>query len=228
MENRNEFSLNQNITVWKSKLLKSSGLTNDNVEELESHLLDEIQSLQKLGLNDEESFLVAAKRMGDNRVLIEEFSKVNRGIVFRRKIIPYLKGVLSFIAFLAIAELMVNITVLFGQFLNFNETQLKWFTIGLFCFLGISPFLGYVLFKRGKFKLSNTANIPYLVYGIIIAKALNFFALIFLARHVSSSTFGKLRFNFGYFEITFLVFILTIAVVMSIQLKKDAKLKFGD
>ena len=65
MENRTNFDLNKNIEIWKSELSKNSKMTLDNINELESHLKDEIHELHLLGLSIEESLLIAQNRIGN-------------------------------------------------------------------------------------------------------------------------------------------------------------------
>lgn len=59
MDTRNAFNLNSSLDSWKSELSLHSMMTRDNIDELESHLHDEMFELQKSGLSVEESMLVA-------------------------------------------------------------------------------------------------------------------------------------------------------------------------
>ena len=86
MENRTNFDLNKNIEIWKSELSKNSKMTLDNVNELESHLRDEMHELQLLGLSFEESLLVAKNRIGNIKNLATEFGKVNKGFILEIKL----------------------------------------------------------------------------------------------------------------------------------------------
>ena len=64
MENRTEFNLENNIQKWKAILTKKNNLTKSNIIELENHLIDLIDDLESKGLNEEESFIIAKKRIG--------------------------------------------------------------------------------------------------------------------------------------------------------------------
>jgi len=57
-----------------------------------------------LGLSIEESLLIAKKRIGNVEDLTTEFGKVNKEVYFRNRIIPYLKGILLFMAFLTTTD----------------------------------------------------------------------------------------------------------------------------
>ena len=85
METTAAFDLNDALHGWRGKLAESSAISGESLNELESHLRDSIARLQATGLSDEETFLIASKRIGTNRALGAEFGKVNgSGILFDR------------------------------------------------------------------------------------------------------------------------------------------------
>jgi hypothetical protein len=65
------------IEQWRVDLAGSECLGRAEVQELESHLREEIQNLRTAGLSDEEAFLVGRRRLGDRAALEQEFAKVN-------------------------------------------------------------------------------------------------------------------------------------------------------
>lgn len=93
------FELKGEIANWKQKLEISNSLTSNDIEELESHLLDEIDSLKEKDLSEEEAFFVATSRLGSVDLLSSEFIKVNARTMFFKKIVLLLGGyvVISFI-----------------------------------------------------------------------------------------------------------------------------------
>ena len=64
METQTRFDLNAAIESWRAALAAQSDLTTDMRRELETHLQDSIAGLRQHGLNEEEAFLVARKRVG--------------------------------------------------------------------------------------------------------------------------------------------------------------------
>lgn len=88
------FQLKEAIQHWRSNLLQNQTVTDTDVEELESHLRDEIDSLVLTGLNEEEAFMVASHRMGDSRTIGYEFAKVNPSLAWRRRAFWMLFGIL--------------------------------------------------------------------------------------------------------------------------------------
>ncbi len=93
MKQETKFDLNRAIQDWREGLGQSPAFRSENLYELETHLRDSIAVLQRQGLSDEESFLVALKRIGRSRVLEAEFGKMNRKIVWLDRILWMLIGI---------------------------------------------------------------------------------------------------------------------------------------
>ncbi|MEL6846078.1 MAG: hypothetical protein AAFP02_22955, partial [Bacteroidota bacterium] len=168
MAHRTEFNLTENIAAWKAELSRSADLTWDNVEELESHLLDEIDELKQTNLSEEECLLIAKNRIGSVPELIGEFQKVNQGVSFRRRVLPYLTGTLLFIAFSAGADLVNNLLILGGRQLGAEISSPQLFAIGL---MGLPLLLIFILAPlrpEGKHHLKMFLNIPILSITILL------------------------------------------------------------
>ena len=86
MENQTRFDLNVAIENWRAELAAQSNLTADDRRELETHLRDTIAGFQQRGLNDEESFWLARRRVGQPQQLGEEFVKANPTVVWRERL----------------------------------------------------------------------------------------------------------------------------------------------
>jgi hypothetical protein len=76
MENQTRFDLNAAIESWRNELAAQPNLATDDRRELETHLRDAIAGFQQRGLNDEESFWLARRRVGQPPQLGEEFKKI--------------------------------------------------------------------------------------------------------------------------------------------------------
>lgn len=85
MENETRFSLNIAIESWRSELAVQPNLASDDRLELETHLRDAVAGFQQCGLNDEESFWLARRRVGQPQQLGEEFVKINPTAVWREQ-----------------------------------------------------------------------------------------------------------------------------------------------
>ena len=86
MENQTGFDLNTAIKNWRQEINGQSQLTAENCRELDAHLTDTIREFQKRGLNDEESFWLARRRVGNTQLVAEEFAKADPGRLWRERV----------------------------------------------------------------------------------------------------------------------------------------------
>ncbi|HEY5123579.1 MAG TPA: hypothetical protein VIK14_07575 [Ignavibacteria bacterium] len=96
MERNNEFNIQEQIDHWVSKIKSEPSFTESDSEELKSHFLDSIDKLKDTGLNDEEAFWVASRRIGTTVDWEEDFSQVNNQVIQMRRSILILAGVLLY------------------------------------------------------------------------------------------------------------------------------------
>jgi hypothetical protein len=68
-------ALEDRIAEWRTHLGRRQALRAVDVEELEGHLRDQVAGLRAAGLQEEEAFLVAVKRMGDLDSVASEFAR---------------------------------------------------------------------------------------------------------------------------------------------------------
>jgi hypothetical protein len=86
METQTRFDLNTAIAEWQQELVGQPELTPVVRRELETHLRDTVAELQARGLNNEESFWLARRRVGPSKQLGEEFAKAGPASVWRERI----------------------------------------------------------------------------------------------------------------------------------------------
>ena len=86
MENQTRFDLNAAIESWRQELAAQPNLTSDDRRELETHLRDAITGFQQRGLNEEESFWLARRRVGQPQQLSDEFAKADPAKVWRERV----------------------------------------------------------------------------------------------------------------------------------------------
>ena len=67
--------LEAQIEQWRSYLRRRQAFHAVDVDELEDHLRERICELEQAGLDGDEAFLVAVKRMGDLDALSREFAR---------------------------------------------------------------------------------------------------------------------------------------------------------
>lgn len=88
------FQLDKSLEDWKRKLINSNSMTESDIDELESHILDEIDNLKGKNLSEEESFYVACSRIGSVNLLSSEFGKVNFNLIWLKRFLWLLSGYL--------------------------------------------------------------------------------------------------------------------------------------
>jgi len=96
MERKIEFNLQECVNNWAGQLKSEPSFTESDSEELKSHLLDLVDELKKSGLDDEEAFWVASKRMGNRQEWGAGYEEVNRPFIQMRRSLLILAGVLAY------------------------------------------------------------------------------------------------------------------------------------
>ncbi|MFD2162347.1 hypothetical protein ACFSJU_08070 [Paradesertivirga mongoliensis] len=74
------FNLKQSVNSYIDSIKNQGSITNSDAAELSAHLYDATDSFISLGLSQEEAFVIACKRLGNEEVLTKEYSKVNPSI----------------------------------------------------------------------------------------------------------------------------------------------------
>lgn len=74
------FDLEQSVIEWRKQMLAAGIKTPVPLEELESHLREEIERQMRSGLHPQRAFEMAARQIGPARTLKTEFKKIDAGI----------------------------------------------------------------------------------------------------------------------------------------------------
>ena len=96
MEDKSPFNLNDAIRQWRGALGQSGALGTDDLAELERHLLDSMAELPQGRLTEEESFLIASRRLGADDMLTGEFTKLNPARIWEPRLCWILFGILLY------------------------------------------------------------------------------------------------------------------------------------
>jgi hypothetical protein len=122
--------LEEQIGQWRAYVRRRRAITGPDVEELETHLRDQVGVLTRAGLAEDEAFLVAVKRMGSLDALSREFAREHSDRLWKQLVLApegdaapaSLTGreALVVLALATAAALAVKIPVLFGLTLHGN------------------------------------------------------------------------------------------------------------
>jgi len=80
-------SLEVQIGQWRAYLRRRRAVNGPDVEELETHLRDQVGALTQAGLADDEAFLVAVKRMGSLDAISREFAREHSERLWKQLVI---------------------------------------------------------------------------------------------------------------------------------------------
>ncbi|HEX7047775.1 MAG TPA: permease prefix domain 1-containing protein [Gammaproteobacteria bacterium] len=83
----NSVSLEQQIDQWRNYLRRRQAIHAVDIAELEDHLREQITGLTDSGLDADEAFLVAVKRMGDLDTLSREFAREHSDRLWKQLVV---------------------------------------------------------------------------------------------------------------------------------------------
>ncbi|HEX7243115.1 MAG TPA: permease prefix domain 1-containing protein [Longimicrobiaceae bacterium] len=149
--------LEEQIEQWRTYLGRRRGIHPADVEELEDHLRDQIDTLVEAGLSPDEAFVVAVKRMGAQDAIANEFAREHSERLWKQLIVAAdatdaagggtRREMLVAFALAAAAALAVKVPELFGLGIADDGNAAFY---GRNASLFVLPLLaGYFVWKRG-------------------------------------------------------------------------------
>ena len=122
------FGIEKSIADWKTQLTQRQTMTPSDVDEMEMHLRDEMDHLQKAGLTAEESFLVACRRIGDCDQVAGEFAKINGNVVWKNRFFWMIIGVLTMEVLSSVAKSATGISAVLAKWCH---VPVSWYLMGM-------------------------------------------------------------------------------------------------
>jgi len=233
------FDLNKAISSWRMRLSEKQTCAKSDIDEMETHLREEIDSLTASKLSEQEAFLVAAHRLGDTDSLAAEFAKVNTSILWRRRLFWIGAGILSYIVAKYIAGCASTGFVLLARFVGVKGYSLG--VVGLVSqilfFLAVI-FVFYQIFRRkdrqGELfcKVADSLWGKFLLFAgifIIIAAGLaaRILAQVIMVRVGGVSEYGEIAIFKAYAGLVWLISMPLILLVVVIRLRPSKLRKAG-
>jgi hypothetical protein len=175
--------LEEQIAQWRMYLRRRRAIHDPDVEELEGHLRDQIAVLTEAGLEGDEAFLIAVKRMGNLDALSREFAHEHSERLWKQMVVaPEGAGepakatsteTLVVLCLAVAAAMAIKIPALFGMRLDPNE-ELPLFYVKNASFFVFPLLTIYFMWKRGLGIASGLwLAIPFAV-GAVVANAYPF------------------------------------------------------
>jgi hypothetical protein len=158
------FELEKAIVEWRQQMLAAGIKTPVPLNELESHLRDDVEEQVKSGLNEQQAFEGAVQRIGRAVALRNEFTKIDETAdVLRRKTVWLLMGVgfigcwlafgqspqLAFVYGVVLAGLILASFIDFKHFIIPDSLSLGGVGLGLLCSLLLPQLHGQKLLVAG-------------------------------------------------------------------------------
>jgi hypothetical protein len=103
------FDLEMHIANWRREMHAVEGILPENLDEMEDHLLLQIEALEEAGLSGEEAFWVGRRRLGGAQPLAEEFCKVNGRSLWLPRLRWMIYGYLAVQAWVSLGSFLADL-----------------------------------------------------------------------------------------------------------------------
>jgi len=163
-------TLEEKIDQWRSYLRRRQAIQTVDVAELEDHLREQVAGLQEAGLDSDEAFLVAVKRIGELDALSREYAIEHSERLWKQLVVPAegtesrtraRKDAIVAVALAVTAAILVKLPALFGLELD-KDMAFYMRNASLF----VLPLLtAYFAWKRGL----ETRTIRWLAVAFVLA-----------------------------------------------------------
>ena len=144
--------LEERIAEWRAYLSRRQAIHAVDADELEDHLRNQISDLQAGGLDEEESFLIAVKRIGDLDTLSREYAREYSERLWKRPVVTpgaagggeWSREATVAVCLAVAASVAIKIPELFGIHWG-EDADTPWYAlnISLFTFPFLAAFLAW-------------------------------------------------------------------------------------
>lgn len=159
------FDLNEAVERWRGSF--GEGMRAEDLDELEEHLLAEVEKLAAGGLSLEESMLVATRRLGGARELVGEFAKVHGDTLW----LPRLRWMLIGYVAIYLLQAVLSGLVGLGTLAALSQGLEQWVIVGTqasVCLMGIAA-LTWVFLRLSRNTLPRGLSFKLLVSSLVLA-----------------------------------------------------------
>jgi len=172
-----ESVLEERIGEWRQYFGKRQAIRSVDIEELEDHLRSQVEALRQAGLNEDEAFLVAIKRLGDQDSVSREFAHEYSERLWKQLVVSPGDGASSSptahretvaaVGLATAAAVAFKIPELFGKHMS-DDADMSFYVHNVTLF--VLPFLAaFFALKRGMQRSAwYRLAIPFLAAGLIM------------------------------------------------------------
>lgn len=171
MEYHPIYNLNAAVENWRKELNSQSNLTSDDRRELETHLWDAMAELRESGLNEEESFWLARRRLGPPHELAAEFIKANPGKTWRDRVFW---GVIFLLIFQLWTSTASVLFLWFQATMKYNLVWLQGLVSFVFTYAPLIYFVKWVSQNEASVSsvFKRRSRFVFAVIGVIVTRLL--------------------------------------------------------
>ena len=162
-------NLDDRIAHWRTVLGRSAAVEPDDLDELEGHLREQAAELLDSGLDEEEAFLIAVRRLGQVDALTAEFAREHSDRLWKHLVLAPAdpgerrRGVLPVVLFALIAAVLVQVGRLAASVPGADPGM--WFLRDLGLFV-LPVLMGYLVYLRRV-----ALRVVLLLAGVVVALA---------------------------------------------------------
>ncbi|MGV8139601.1 MAG: hypothetical protein AB2L20_30765 [Mangrovibacterium sp.] len=222
MEGGIGFNLDRQLWEWTAQMKKVHDITEADSEELKCHLLDSAEHWERAGLDQEEAFWVASRRLRLSFDLVEDYHTVNSRLLQMEKTVLVLAGILGFFLsyyFFACSAMLVfyGLTV-FGVS---GDTAMQWISHYLygaqFALIAISVGIFFMdrkffrFFRRIRLKPGHALSILFITFLCALGRQYLFKEIRAIGH--AQGIWGQLFDVFFYFRFSF-PFLFCLSLVL--------------
>ncbi|MFZ0428382.1 MAG: permease prefix domain 1-containing protein [Acidobacteriota bacterium] len=178
----NNRALEELIGEWRTYLRRRPAVHTVDVDELEDHLRSEAGTLGEAGLDEQEAFLVAVKRLGDLDSISREFAREYSERLWKQLVIQpearesffsARRDALVAVGLAIAAAVAIRVPELLGYRILGPEADVSFYTRNFSLF--VLPFLaGYFAWKRGLERTGVYGLVAPFIAGLLIVNLLPF------------------------------------------------------
>ncbi len=168
--------LDERIGEWRAYLSRRQAIDAMDVDELEDHLRSQVTDLREAGLDEDEAFMIAVKRLGELDSISREFAREHSERLWKRLVVPnatdggkgWSREFLVALAMAVCAGIAIKVPELFGIGWDGDEEAIIYIRNLSFFVL---PFLaGFFVWKR---KMESSGWLPVAALFVVGAIAIN-------------------------------------------------------